>query len=108
VLGAEGAFALTLPLVIGPWSDAFHTPMARPAPVPAYGDRAARLLPRARRVHAEPVDDGSPLRFAFFFAYCVYESPYRGLYPDLLPESMYGRAQGVQHLLRAGSHSAPR
>jgi len=40
------------------------------------------------------------LVFAFFFAYYVYEPPYRGLYPDLLPEHMYGRAQGVQHLLR--------
>ena len=37
---------------------------------------------------------------AFFFAYYVYEPPYRGLYPDLLPQSEYGRAQGVQHLLR--------
>lgn len=37
---------------------------------------------------------------AFFFAYYVYEPPYRGLYPDLLPERIYGRAQSVQHLLR--------
>jgi MFS family permease len=37
---------------------------------------------------------------AFFFAYYVYEPPYRGLYPDLLPQSTYGRAQGVQHVLR--------
>src|ERR1700752_4411617 len=40
------------------------------------------------------------LVFAFFFSYYVYEPPYRGLYPDLLPQSEYGRAQGVQHLLR--------
>ncbi len=40
------------------------------------------------------------LVFAFFFAYYVYEPPYRGLYPDLLPESVYGRAQGVQHVFR--------
>jgi Na+/melibiose symporter-like transporter len=37
---------------------------------------------------------------AFFFAYYVYEPPYRGLYPDLLPVSMFGRAQGIQHVLR--------
>jgi predicted MFS family arabinose efflux permease len=37
---------------------------------------------------------------AFFFAYYVYEPPYRGLYPDLLPQSTYGRAQGIQHVLR--------
>jgi Na+/melibiose symporter-like transporter len=40
------------------------------------------------------------LLLAFFFAYYVYEPPYRGLYPDLLPESEYGRSQGIQHLLR--------
>ena len=40
------------------------------------------------------------LVFAFFFAYYVYEPPYRGLYPDLLPGNVFGRAQGVQHLFR--------
>jgi Na+/melibiose symporter-like transporter len=40
------------------------------------------------------------LVFAFFFAYYVYEPPYRGLYPDLLPERIYGRAQSAQHLMR--------
>jgi predicted MFS family arabinose efflux permease len=38
--------------------------------------------------------------FAFFFAYYIYEPPYRGLYPDLLPDSVFGRSQGVQHVLR--------
>jgi MFS family permease len=38
--------------------------------------------------------------FALFFAYYVYEPPYRGLYPDVLPDSVYGRAQGVQHVFR--------
>jgi MFS family permease len=38
--------------------------------------------------------------FAFFFAYYIYEPPYRGLYPDLLPENVFGRAQGAQHVMR--------
>ena len=38
--------------------------------------------------------------FALFFAYYVYEPPYRGLYPDVLPDSVFGRAQGVQHVFR--------
>jgi MFS family permease len=33
VLGAEGLFALTLPVVIGSWSDTFHTPLGRRPPV---------------------------------------------------------------------------
>jgi MFS family permease len=40
------------------------------------------------------------LVFAFFFAYYVYEPPYRGLYPDVLPANVFGRAQGVQHIFR--------
>ena len=40
------------------------------------------------------------LVLAFYFAYYLYEPPYRGLYPDVLPPSTYGRAQGVQHVLR--------
>jgi Na+/melibiose symporter-like transporter len=40
------------------------------------------------------------LVFAFFFAYYVYEPPYRGLYPDLLDPESYGRSQSIQHLLR--------
>jgi MFS family permease len=38
--------------------------------------------------------------FALFFAYYIYEPPYRGLYPDVLPDRVFGRAQGVQHVFR--------
>jgi Na+/melibiose symporter-like transporter len=37
---------------------------------------------------------------SFFFAYYLYETPYRGLYPDVLPPEMFGRSQGIQHILR--------
>jgi predicted MFS family arabinose efflux permease len=40
------------------------------------------------------------LVLGFYFAYYLYEPPYRGLYPDVLPPTSYGRAQGVQHVLR--------
>src|SRR5262249_25361152 len=40
------------------------------------------------------------LLLGFYFAYYLYEPPYRGLYPDVLPPASYGRAQGVQHVLR--------
>ncbi len=99
ILGAEGAFALTLPLVIGPWSDTFHTPMGRRRPfmLAAIGPMGFCL---ALVAFMPNLWTTALLVFAFFFAYYVYEPPYRGLYPDLLPEAVYGRAQGVQHLLR--------
>jgi MFS family permease len=99
VLAAEGLFALTLPLVIGPWSDTFHTPLGRRRPfmLVAIGPIGFCL---ALMAFMPNLWTTSLLVFAFFFAYYVYEPPYRGLYPDLLPEQVYGRAQGVQHLFR--------
>src|SRR3954447_227814 len=99
VLGSEGLFALTLPLVTGPWSDTFQTPLGRRRPF--------MLVARAPLAFCLPVVAFMPslwlmtlILLAFFFPYYVYEPPYRGLYPDLLPPSEYGRAQGIQHVLR--------
>src|SRR4051794_1743286 len=99
VLGAEGVFALTLSPVIGPWSDTFHTPLGRRRPfmLAALGPMGFCLLlmPFMPNLWTTTL-----IVLAFFFAYYVYEPPYRGLYPDLLPPSTYGRAQGIQHVLR--------
>src|ERR687888_1151963 len=99
VIAAEGFFALTLPLVVGPWSDTFHTPLGRRRPfmLVALGPMAFCL---ALLAFMPSFWTTAMLVFAFFFAYYVYEPPYRGLYPDLLPPSIYGRAQSVQHVLR--------
>src|SRR3954468_14245594 len=99
VLGAEGVFAIALSPVIGPWSDTFHTPLGRRRPfmLAAIGPLGFTLLlmPFMPNLWTTTL-----IVLAFFFAYYVYEPPYRGLYPDLLPESVYGRAQSAQHLLR--------
>jgi len=99
VLGAEGLFAITLPLVIGPWSDTFHTPIGRRKPfmLAAIGPLAFCL---ALMAFMPSLWTTTLLVLAFFFAYYVYEPPYRGLYPDVLHEAVFGRSQGVQHLLR--------
>src|SRR5207248_2635030 len=95
----------------------------RPRPGRAHRgrDRRRRPRPRARRrdgvVATTPASEARlgapPVRtrllwtlgsgafgLAYSFAYYLYEPPYRGLYPDVLPPSTYGRAQGVQHVLR--------
>jgi MFS family permease len=99
VLGSEGIFALTLPLVIGPWSDTFHTPLGRRRPfmLAALGPMGfcLALMPFMPSLWTTAL-----IVLAFFFAYYVYEPPYRGLYPDLLPASVYGRAQSIQHIMR--------
>jgi len=99
VISAEGVFAITLPLVVGPWSDTFYTPFGRRRPF-----MLAALAPMSfclTLVAFVPRFWTTALIvFAFYFAYYVYEPPYRGLYPDVLPRSVYGRAQSVQHLMR--------
>jgi MFS family permease len=99
VLAAEGLFALTLPVVIGPWSDGFHTPLGRRRPfmLVAVGPLGFCL---ALLAFMPSFWTTALLVFAFFFAYYVYEPPYRGLYPDVLRPESYGASQGVQHVLR--------
>src|SRR4029450_10309502 len=99
ILGAAGVFALALSPVFGPWGDTFHTPLGRRRPfmlaaLPPLGF-CLLLMPFMPNLWTTTM-----IVLAFFFAYYVYEPPYRGLYPDLLPASTYGRAQGIQHVLR--------
>jgi MFS family permease len=99
VLAGEGLFAITLPLVVGPWSDTFHTPLGRRRPfmLVAVGPMAFSL---ALIAFMPNLWTTALMLFGLFFAYYVYEPPYRGLYPDVLPDHVFGRAQGVQHVFR--------
>jgi MFS family permease len=99
VLGAEGVFALSLSPVIGPWSDTFHTRLGRRRPF-----MLAAIAPLGFCLLLMPFMPNLWLTvlvvLAFFFAYYLYEPPYRGLYPDCLPPHLFGRSQSVQHIQR--------
>jgi MFS family permease len=99
VLAAEGGFAFLLPLLVGPMSDATRMSLGRRRPfmLLALAPMAASL---ALIAFMHSFGATTLALFAFFFAYYIYEPPYRGLYPDLLPDTSFGRAQGVQHLYR--------
>jgi MFS family permease len=89
-------------LVIGPWSDTFQTPMGRRRPfmlaaLPAFAFCLALVA------FMPNIWTTALIMSAFYFAYYVYEPPYRGLYPDLLHESVFGRSQSVQHILRGAA-----
>lgn len=102
VLAAEGVFAFFVPLLVGPVSDATQTSFGRRRPFMtlALAPMAVALASVAfmSSFHATAL-----ALFAFFFAYYVYEPPYRGLYPDLLSPEVFGRAQGVQHVFRGAA-----
>ncbi|MDX6506425.1 MAG: transporter, family, tetracycline resistance protein [Gaiellaceae bacterium] len=99
VLGAEGIFALTLSPVIGPWSDSFHTPLGRRRPFMLVAvfpiGFCLLLMPFMPNLWTTVV-----IVMSFFFAYYLFETPYRGLYPDVLPAETFGRSQSVQHIQR--------
>jgi MFS family permease len=102
VLAAEGVFAFFIPLIVGPTSDATQTSFGRRRPYMALA-----LLPMALALAAvafmASFQATAFALFAFFFAYYLYEPPYRGLYPDLLDDRVFGRAQGVQHVFRGAA-----
>jgi MFS family permease len=102
VLAAEGVFAIFLPLLVGPMSDATQISLGRRRPfmVLALGPMSVSL---ALVAFANSFIGTALALFEFFFAYYIYEPPYRGLYPDLLPHTYFGRAQGVQHLFRGAA-----
>jgi len=99
ILGAEGIFALTISPVIGPWSDGFHTPLGRRRPFMLVAvfpmGFCLLLMPFMPNLWTTVV-----IVMSFFFAYYLYETPYRGLYPDVLPPQTFGRSQSVQHIQR--------
>src|ERR671915_1864309 len=102
VLAAEGVFAFFLPLLVGPMSDATQTSLGRRRPYMLLA-----LVPMGAALAAVAfmgsLEATAVALFAFFFAYYLYEPPYRGLYPDCLPAGQFGRAQGVQHLFRGAA-----
>ncbi len=99
ILGAEGIFALTLSPIVGPWSDSFHTPLGRRRPFMLVAlfpmGFCLLLMPFMPNLWTTVV-----IVMSFFFAYYLFETPYRGLYPDVLPPELFGRSQGIQHILR--------
>jgi Na+/melibiose symporter-like transporter len=99
ILGAEGGFALALPLLIGPLSDRARSRFGRRGvfmlaglPFLVLGLAALGEMPS---LWTTVVAVG-----VFFLAYYVYEPPYRSLYPDMLGSDVMGRSQAVQHVMR--------
>jgi MFS family permease len=100
LIGAQGIFALSIPLVVGVWSDRFGESL--------LGSRVPFVLAGAPLVFAGIVW----LPFAagalgavvavvlFFVGYASYYTPYRALYADLLPRAEYARALSTQSLAR--------
>jgi len=100
LIGAEGAFALVVPLLAGTLSDRLRgSPARRRFPFVVAGAPLAvaglALLPLSGSVALA----ATSVLF-FFVGYYLYYPPYRALYADLLPRRWYARAQAGQAVLR--------
>jgi MFS family permease len=98
-VGAEGAFALFLPILIGSLSDKTRSRLGRRIPYALIGVpllvAPLVILPFAHS-YAETV----ALVSLFFVGYHVYYPPYQALFAELVPISHQGRAQGWQGVMR--------
>jgi MFS family permease len=99
-IGAEGAFALVLPLLVGALSD--RTPAGRLGRRLPYALFAAPVLvfPLVVLPFAHGYAATVALVSLFFVGYFVYYPPYQALFAELVPSSHQGRAQGAQGVMR--------
>jgi MFS family permease len=100
LIGAEGAFALVIPLASGAISDRLPaSPFGRRMPFVLLGAPFAAaglvLLP-----FTSSIAIAGAAVLMFFVGYYVYYPPYRALYADLLPRRLYARAQAGQAIAR--------
>lgn len=98
-IGAEGAFALFLPLVIGSLSDRTRTRLGRRIPYALVG---APLLvaPLVILPFAHGYAETVALVSLFFVGYFVYYPPYQAMFAELVPATHTGRAVGIQGVAR--------
>jgi MFS family permease len=100
LIGAEGAFALVVPLASGALSDRLPgSTLGRRLPFVIAGAPLActglAIFPFSRSIAVAAVTV-----LAFFVGYYIYYPPYRALYADLLPRALYARAQAGQAVAR--------
>jgi maltose/moltooligosaccharide transporter len=98
-VGAEGAFALFLPLLVGSLSDRTQTRFGRRIPYALVGVPLL-VAPLAILPFAHGYAETVALVSLFFIGYHVYYPPYQALFAELVPSTHHGRAQGWQGVMR--------
>jgi maltose/moltooligosaccharide transporter len=98
-VGAEGAFALFLPLLVGSLSDRTQSRFGRRIPYALVGVPLL-VVPLAILPFAHGYAETVALVSLFFIGYHVYYPPYQALFAELVPSTHRGRAQGWQGVMR--------
>ena len=98
-VGAEGAFALFLPLLVGSLSDRTQSRFGRRIPYALLGVPLL-VVPLVILPFAHGYAEIVALVSLFFVGYHIYYPPYQALFAELVPASHQGRAQGWQGVMR--------
>ena len=100
LIGGEGAFALVVPLAAGLLSDRLPpSPLGRRLPFVLAGAPLAAVGLVVFPFGAT-IGIAGAATLAFFVGYYAYYPPYRALFPDLLPRTLFARAQAGQAVAR--------
>lgn len=99
MIGGEGFFGLFLPLLVGNWSDSVRTRFGSRLPFMIAAAPAMVVALLAMPLLHSIVPLGALLAL-FYIGYFTYYAPYRALYPDVVPDEVRARSQGVQKTWR--------
>jgi MFS family permease len=99
LIGAEGAVALVIPLVVGQWSDQLKTRLGGRIPFVIAGAPVIGVS-IGLMGFAGSLLIVAALALAFFIAYYAAYEPYRAIYPDMLEDEVAGRGQSTQAVFR--------
>jgi MFS family permease len=99
ILGAQGIFAVAIPIFVGTWSDRLRTSIGGRLPFLLAGTPVMAVALVLMGV-LQSLFALAAAAFVFFVGYFMAYEPYRALYPDLIDEEIQGRAQSTQALWR--------
>ena len=101
IIGAEGLFAMLVPVIVGAWSDGTNSGLGRRLPFVLAGATLACVGLLLVALTGSSLT-GISVALAFFFVgYFIYHSAYYALFPDLVSDDERGRSQGFQGAFRA-------
>ena len=98
-IGAEGFFALFLPVLVGALSDRTRSRLGRRLPYAVFAVPVL-VVPLVLVPFSDSYAATVALVSLFFVGYFVYYPPYQALFADLVPATHHGRAVGVQGVMR--------
>lgn len=99
MVAGEGLLALVLPIWLGPWSDRTRTRFGPRLPFVIAGAPIA-IAALVALPFADSLLAYAAFALLFYCGFYLYYSPYRALFPDLVPPERLGRSQGVQTVFR--------